>query len=105
VLAVAEQRFTRTIDLGVKGGASFDTIVNFARVGRAKRVRLDLGKADAAADARLVPNWLVVNATYGSSPLRRQNAAYVQNYLEPNVSVDPRFRNLTVGGVPTPVFA
>ena len=95
-LAVAEQRFTTAI--GLATGAT--DILNLSRVGRA-RVRLDLGKlAEAAADADLVPAGFVYNATYSSTNDRRRNRLFFDGQTNLYLSVDPRFRNLTVGGVP-----
>ena len=95
-LAIAEARFTTAIGLATAGS----DILNLARVGRA-RVRLDLGKrAEAAADAALVPAGFVYNATYSTANDRRRNRIFFDAQTNLYLSVDPRFRNLTVGGVP-----
>jgi hypothetical protein len=97
-LALAETRFTTAIGLATTANAQ--DILNLARVGRA-RVRLDLGKlAEAAADADLVPAGFVYNATYSSTNDRRRNRIFFDGQTNLYLSVDPRFRNLTVGGVP-----
>lgn len=97
-LAIAEAKFTTAIDLATTANAT--AILNLARVGRA-RVRLDLGKtAEAAADAALVPTGFVYNATYSSANDRRRNRIFFDGQTNLYLSVDPRFRNLTVGGVP-----
>jgi hypothetical protein len=63
-------------------------------------VRLDLGKlAEAAADADLVPAGFVYNATYSSTNDRRRNRLFFDGQTNLYLSVDPRFRNLTVSGV------
>jgi len=63
-------------------------------------VRLDLGKlTEAAADADLVPAGFVYNATYSSTNDRRRNRLFFDGQTNLYLSVDPRFRNLTVGGV------
>ena len=94
-LAVAEQRFTTAIGLA----ANATDILNLSRIGRA-RVRLDLGKLqEAAADADLVPSGFVYNATYSSTNDRRRNRLFFDGQTNLYLSVDPRFRNLTVGGV------
>jgi starch-binding outer membrane protein, SusD/RagB family len=99
-LALAETRFTTAIGLATTAGAQ--DILNLARVGRA-RVRLDLGKlAEAAADADLVPAGFVYNATYSSTNDRRRNRIFFDGQTNLYLSVDPRFRNLTVGGVADP---
>ena len=114
VLQRAEQRFDTA--LAYAGAANADGIVNLARVGQA-RARLDIAttadslgdatlaaqeRAAAAAEARLVPPGFVRTATRVGGYARLENAIYVMNYASEHVSVDPRFRNLTVGGVPDP---
>jgi hypothetical protein len=95
-LAIAEARFTTAIGLATPGS----DILNLARVGRA-RVRLDLKKrTEAAADAALVPSGFVYNATYSTANDRRRNRIFFDAQTNLYLSVDPRFRNLTVGGVP-----
>ncbi len=96
-LALAETRFSTAIDLATTANAS--DILNLARVGRA-RVRLDLGKLpEAAADAAAVPSGFVYNATYSSANDRRRNRLFFDAQTNLYLSVDPRFRNLTVNGV------
>jgi hypothetical protein len=98
VLAVAEQRFTRAIDLATT--TNTPTIANFARVGRA-RVRLDLGnKTGADADAKLVPTGFVYNATYSTATFRRNNTVVLNNNINFHETVAPAYRNLTVGTTP-----
>ena len=97
-LLAAEDRFTKAIAFATT--AKDAMVLNSALVGRA-RVRLDLGKlAGAAADAKLVPANFVGYATYDVNPIRRQNSAYDVTALKHHLSVDPAYRNLTVGGVP-----
>jgi starch-binding outer membrane protein, SusD/RagB family len=98
VLEQAEQRFTTAIDGATAAGD--DDVLNLARVGRA-RVRLDLGKKpEAAADAGAVPIGYVHNATRSSVNERRWNRTYAESQRNFYVSVDPRYRDLTVEGVP-----
>jgi starch-binding outer membrane protein, SusD/RagB family len=98
VLGVAEERFTRALDLAGQAGNA--TLANAARVGRA-RVRLDLGnRAGAATDAREVPAGFVLNATYSAANNRRWNRIYDDNYRNLYISVHPSFRGLQVEGVP-----
>lgn len=100
VLAIAEQRFTRAIELAA--AAENAEILNMARVGRA-RVRLGLGRpADAAADAALVPEGFVYEATYSNAVFRRNNAVVLTNNVNFHTSVAPEYRGLTVGTVPDP---
>jgi hypothetical protein len=99
-LALAEARFTTAMQLATT--ASNTPILNFATLGRA-RVRLDLGnKTGADADAKLVPQGFVLNATYDAVAERHRNRMYVDNFVNLYTSVDPRFRGLTYNGVADP---
>jgi starch-binding outer membrane protein, SusD/RagB family len=100
VFAEAEARFTTAMTAAQT--ASNDSILNMARVGRA-RARLNQGNlAGARADAVLVPSTFVRNASYSAppAPTRRQNIVHTQQYIGLFSSVDPSFRDLTVEGVP-----
>lgn len=100
ILERAEAEFTTALDLARQAG--LDDIENMALVGRA-RARLDLGKkAEAAADARQVPEGFVMEATYSGSTERRWNRVAVDFHENFYISVDPRFRDLEVDGVPDP---
>jgi len=100
VLTEAEARFTKAITAAQ--AASNTDILNMARVGRA-RARIDLKKyADAKADAALVPDAYLHNANYSAANSRRENLINTQFFRGLYSSVDPSFRNLTVGGVPDP---
>jgi hypothetical protein len=97
---LAEQRFTSALE----HAGTNDTLLNLARVGRA-RVRLSLGdKPGALADARAVaPMSYTKDAEYSASNIRRYNYVYQQNRVLGNASsVDPRFHNLQVDGKPDP---
>lgn len=99
-LALAEARFSDAIQLATTAGNT--PILDLALVGRA-RVRLDQGnKTGADADAQLVPQGFAFNATYDAASERHRNRVYVDNFVNLYTSVDPRFRNLTYGGVPDP---
>jgi len=99
-LALAEARFTDAIQLATTAGIT--SILNFATLGRA-RVRLDEGNLSGAdADAKLIPQGFVFNATYDAAAERHRNRVYVDNFVNLYTSVDPRFRNLTFGGVADP---
>ena len=99
-LVIAETWFTRA--LGHAQDANSPELINFASVGRA-RVRLDLGlQTEAAADARNVAPGFRRDATFSSDSPRRQNQVHVYSWVAGYVTVDPRYRNLTVGGVPDP---
>jgi starch-binding outer membrane protein, SusD/RagB family len=101
MFALAEERFTRAIQAATTVGAAGNNIRNMALVGRA-RSRIDRGLyAEAAADAALVPANFVFNAASSSASARRNNRVFVQN--GPNssaTSVGPRYRGMTVEGVP-----
>ena len=56
----------------------------------------------AATDAALVPAGFIKYATYDEAPGRRTNRVQTINQLTRHASIDPRFRNLTVGGVADP---
>lgn len=100
ILERAEAEFTTALDLARQAG--LDDIANMALVGRA-RARLDLGKkAEAAADAQQVPEGFVMEATYSGSTERRWNRVAVDFHENFYISVDPRFRDLEVDGVPDP---
>ena len=98
VLTEAEARFTKAITAAQ--AANNTNILNMARVGRA-RARIGLKKyAEARADAALVPDAFVFNATYSAANSRRENIVFTQQFRGLYSSVDPSFRGLTVGGVP-----
>jgi hypothetical protein len=100
VLALAEQRFTTAITLAQQ--ARNESVLNMAYVGRA-RVGLDLGKREQAlADARAVPAGFARYATYSSDAPRRYNTVYLINQFLQYLTLDERYRNLTVGGVSDP---
>jgi hypothetical protein len=100
VLAIAEERFTDAI---ARATAINDaSLLNMARVGRA-RVRLDLGKlSEAAADAILVPAGFVRNAEFSEATPARENRIYNLTVRNEFISVAPAYQNLTVNGAPDP---
>lgn len=102
MFALAEQRFTDAITDGQAAGA--DSVTFAAYVGRA-RVRLYQGNtAGALADAQVVPEGFVMNASTAGTALRLYNRAYTvtkqygfysipswsQNMTTENGEVDPR---------------
>lgn len=98
VFALAEERFTKVIN----SSAAAADVKNLALVGRA-RARINLGKkAEAAADAALVPANFVYNARTTSAAARAENRIFRFNNTNGTVTVDTQFRNLAVGGVPDP---
>jgi hypothetical protein len=102
--AIAEAKFTAAIAAATAAPASLvrDTLLNAARLGRA-RVRIALGnKAGAAADAKLIPANFVFNATYSSTPVRRRNTVQEDINLKFHLAVAPAYRGLTFGGVADP---
>lgn len=99
LFALAEERFTTAITAATT--ANNAAMLSTARVGRA-RARLAQNKtAEARADAALVPAGFSRTATYSPPPApgRRQNIVHTQQFIGLFASVDPSFRNLTVGGV------
>jgi hypothetical protein len=112
VLDIAESKFDGALTLvaAMPNGSSPQSaealakaeLNNLVRVGRA-RVRLNLGdNAGAAADAALVTAGFEFFATRGADAQARWNDAYYAMAELGNASVDPQYRNLTVGGVPDP---
>lgn len=98
MFARAEDRFTTA--LAAAQSAALPDITNLALVGRS-RTRLNLGrKADAATDAKRVPNGFVFTASYGSAPFRRSNFVFRYINQDEGVVVGELFRTLTVAGVP-----
>lgn len=102
-LEMAEERFTRAIDLAQQAGN--DEILNMARVGRA-RVRLDLGDFQGAIDdADDVPQGYAKMALRdGPSPSldRRWNKGFEDFVNTGHHSVAPAFRDLEWKGTPDP---
>jgi len=100
VLAIAEERFTDAI---ARATAINDaSLLNMARVGRA-RVRLDLGNMTGAAeDAIVVPPGYVRNAEFSTTAAARENRFFNLTVLNDFLSVGPTYRNLTVDGTTTP---
>jgi starch-binding outer membrane protein, SusD/RagB family len=95
VFALAEERFSRVI---AAAGAPAD-LRNLALVGRA-RARLNQAKrAEAAADAALVPTGFVYNARTTAAAGRAENRIFRFNNTNGTVTVDSQFRAQQVGGV------
>jgi starch-binding outer membrane protein, SusD/RagB family len=106
LFAQAEARFTRAISLAQQvGGATGDSLRYFALVGRA-RARIDQNKrAEAAADAALVPSGFTFNARYTAAAGRAENRVFRVNNTNGTFTVDPSFRNVTFAGVADPRVA
>lgn len=99
ILALADERFTRAMQVAT--AINNTEFLNMARVGRA-RTRLNLGrKADAAADARLVPDGYVKLATRSTANPRRENFVHSDG-LGNLYTIDPQFRNVRYQGVADP---
>jgi starch-binding outer membrane protein, SusD/RagB family len=104
VLAVAETKFTDAVALvdALDAGDVKTELHDLARVGRA-RVRLDRGNgAGAADDAASVAPGFEFFVTRSVDASTRYNDAWLAMAEFGNSSVDPAYRNLTVGGVPDP---
>ncbi len=99
VLAIADDRFTDAMARATALNNS--SLLNMARVGRA-RTRLDLKKLpEAAADANLVPANFVQNIEFtDGGDARRENRIYNMTIRNLYESVPPAYQNLTVNGVP-----
>jgi hypothetical protein len=97
-IAIAEQRFTDAMDRAT--AVNDQSLLNMARVGRA-RARLDLKKlSDAAADAQSVPAGFVRNAEFSEGGVAsRENRIYNLTIRNDFLSVGEPYRNLTVNGV------
>ena len=99
VFAIADDRFTDAIARAT--AVNDQSILNMARVGRA-RARLDLKRfPEAAADANLVPAGFVRNAEFTEGGVaQRENRIYNLTIRNDYLSVADAYRNLTVNGVP-----
>jgi starch-binding outer membrane protein, SusD/RagB family len=100
VFALAEQRFTRAIEAATT--VRNDSLRYMSLVGRA-RARINQGKrAEAAADAAIVPNGFVFNARTSASTGRSENRIFRVNNTNGTETVDVTFRGVTYGGVADP---
>jgi hypothetical protein len=98
--ATAEERFTTALDAATRSNAP--TLVNAARLGRA-RVRLYMGKkTEAAADARLVPANFVWNASASGVNSRRSNRPFQLNNQNRSFNIETVSRALQTGGIEDP---
>lgn len=94
VLELADARFATALTLAEQVGD--DSLLNTARVGRA-RVLLNLGRDAEAADlARQVPVGFTRDATYSTVTGRRYNRVWVNSTRNRYLSVAPAYRGLTV---------
>jgi hypothetical protein len=110
VLTEAETRFTAAIAAAQQ--ANNTAILNLARVGRA-RARLSLAiqngtvanasmLAAARTDAAAVPSGFVLNATFGATPIRRNNQIYNANNVAQTATIEEDFRGVTDLGMADP---
>lgn len=99
VLGEAEARFSRAIAAAQAAGDA--TLLNVARLGRA-RVRLDLGRyTDARADAALIPSGFVFTVTASATETRRNNRVWAENNpLSNATSVGEPYRTLNDPRIP-----
>ncbi|HEV2642508.1 MAG TPA: RagB/SusD family nutrient uptake outer membrane protein [Candidatus Elarobacter sp.] len=103
ILARAEDRFTQA--LAAARTAQLSDVTNLALVGRA-RARLDLGKkAEAAADAQLVTDGFVFNATYSAARFRSYDFIYSNVNRDEGVVVGAPFRAVAYNGTADPRVA
>jgi hypothetical protein len=104
VLGIARTKFDAALTLvnAMPAGAAKTELLNLTYVGRA-RVRLDLkDAAGAAADAALVSPGFEFFVTRSVDAQTRWNDAWYAMSESGHSSVDPKYRNLTVGGTPDP---
>jgi hypothetical protein len=104
VLAQADTKFTAAITLvnAMTAGSDKTQLLNLVHAGRA-RERLDAGDlATAASEAALVAPGFEFFVTRSVDAATRYNDAWYWIAELGNSSVDPAYRNLTVGGVPDP---
>jgi hypothetical protein len=104
VLALAEAKFDTAITraTALPAGATTTSVLNMARVGRA-RTRLNLGNlTGAAADAALVPAGFVRLAEFSETTVSRENRLFNLTVRNDFLSVHPDYRGLTVNGVADP---
>lgn len=100
VFAEALIRFERAIADATT--ASDATMLDMARLGRA-RALLNTGQlAEAATAAEAVPPGFVVNTSMDAANVRRQNLIFVHLFQSLWSSVDPSFRDLVLDGAPDP---
>jgi starch-binding outer membrane protein, SusD/RagB family len=100
LMEIAVTRFTAAI--GHAQAVGDESLLNMARVGRA-RAHLNLGNsAGALADATQVPAGFVRHATYSTASPRRYNTLVVATHENDHWSVHPDYRDLRVNGVPDP---
>jgi hypothetical protein len=104
VLAIAKTKFDAALPLvnDVADGAAKTELLNLLYVGRA-RTLLDLGdKPGAAADAALVTPGFEFFVTRSVDATTRFNKPWYRMSEQGHSSVDPAYRNLTVGSKPDP---
>ena len=104
VLAIADAKFVAAIALvnAMTAGSEKTQLLNLAHTGRA-RERLDAGDlATAVSEAQLVAPAFEFFVTRSVDAATRYNDAWYWIAELGNSSVDPAYRNLTVGGVPDP---
>jgi len=104
VLAIADTKFTAAITLvnAMSSGSDKTQLLNLVHAGRA-RERLDAGDlATAVSEAQLVAPGFEFFVTRSVDAQTRYNDAWYWIAELGNSSVDPKYRNLTVGGVPDP---
>ena len=104
VLAIAKGKFDAALPLvnDMAAGAAKTELLNLLYVGRA-RTLLDLkDKTGAAADAVLVDPGFEFFVTRSVDAQTRYNKAFWLMTEQGHTSVDPQYRNLTVGSKPDP---
>ncbi|HEX6049976.1 MAG TPA: RagB/SusD family nutrient uptake outer membrane protein [Gemmatimonadaceae bacterium] len=99
----ARTRFDNAITAAT--AANDPAVLNLAYLGRA-RTLLNLGdETAAAADAARIPAGFVANMSTSATAARQQNYVFLGVNQSQWATVDPSFRDLTVGGTPDPRVA
>jgi hypothetical protein len=97
---IAEKRFTDGMTIATTINEA--SLLNMARVGRA-RTRLDMGNATGAAtDAALVPAGYTRVAEFSEQTPSRENRFFNLTIRNDYLSVAPAYQGLTVNGTPDP---
>ena len=105
MFAEAKSRFDSAIVYAAAATPVDATTREFARLGRA-RTFLNLGDyTNAEIDAALIPTTLLVNTSNDAINARRQNTVFFHINNSSFSTVDPSYRNLTVGAISDPRVA
>lgn len=108
LFAEAKMRFDTAV--AYASSANDAATVNLARLGRA-RTLLNSARTDptlfaaAETDARAIPSGFVASTSFDGGSGRRRNSSFAAINQTSVLTVEPAFRNLTIGGAPDPRVA